>query len=35
MLRVKSSLDRRSLQLGALDLQHFDEWQALQLAPPR
>jgi hypothetical protein len=35
MLRVESSLDRRSLQLGALDLQHFDEWQALQLTPPR
>jgi hypothetical protein len=35
MLRVESSLDRRSLELGPLDLQHFDERQALQLAPLR
>jgi hypothetical protein len=35
MLRVESSLDRRSLQLGALDLQHFDERQALPRAPLR
>ncbi len=35
MLRVESRINRRSLQLGELDLQAFDELQALQLAPLR
>lgn len=35
MLRVESRINRRSLELGELDLQAFDELQALQLAPLR
>jgi len=35
MLRVESSIDRRSLELDALQLQSFDELQARQTPIPR